>query len=363
MAVFGIASWTGTGLGVEMDRMTMDPMKSDRMNPTTFRNRAGRRAGAYLLALTIGGTVACAAPAAGRPAASAALSTAAVADQAPAPVADQAPAPMLTAELRKLESERAVRIGAFAYDTGTGRTVAYRPDESFPILSVFKAFAAAAILQKARRTDPGLLERRVHWTEADEVPNSPVTEGHGAAGMSVAELCHATVTRSDNTAGNLLLKELGGPAGLTRFFRSLGDPVSRLDRWEPALNDWRPGERRDTTTPVAVGRSFATLAVGTGGGRALVPADRAQLNAWLRATVTGDERIRAGLPADWTVGDKTGTSSSYGGAHDIAVAVPPSGAPVVLVVLTRRTTAAGPSDSGAVKATATALVRELGLTR
>ncbi|MEU8527557.1 MULTISPECIES: class A beta-lactamase [Streptomyces] len=323
------------------------------MNLTHLRTEAGPRMGALLLALLLGGTAACAAPA---PAPDPASDRPAVTSAAPV-AADATPA--LTATLRKLERERAVRIGAVAYDTGTGRTVAHRADESFPILSVFKAFACAAVLQKARRTDPGLMERTVHWTAADEVPNSPVTEGRGAAGMTMAELCHATVTRSDNTAGNLVLKELGGPAGLTRFFRSLGDPVTRLDRWEPELNDWRPGERRDTTTPAALRRSFVPLVAGPDDGGALVPADRDRLNAWLRATETGDKRIRAGLPDGWTVGDKTGTTSSYGGAHDIAIAVPPSGAPVILVVLTRRTAATAAPDDAAVAATAGALVREL----
>ncbi|MFG2330774.1 class A beta-lactamase [Streptomyces sp. NPDC048604] len=305
------------------------------MNAMTSGRRTGRRAIVILLSLLLTGT-----------------SVSAVATERPG----GAPAPI--AELRRIEREREVRIGAFAHDTATGRTLSHRADESFAMLSVFKAFAAAAILQKARRTDPGLLERTIHWTAADEVADSPVTPGRGEAGMTVAELCHAAVTRSDNTAGNLLLKQLGGPAGLTRFFRSLGDPVSRLDRREPELNVWQPGETRDTTTPAAAGATFARLAVG----RALAPADRDRLNAWLRANETGDARIRAGLPDDWTVGDRTGTAvSAYGGAHDIAVATPPSGAPVILVVLTRRNAAGAQPDSGAVAATATALVRELGL--
>ncbi|WP_406864552.1 class A beta-lactamase [Streptomyces sp. HUAS MG47] len=304
---------------------------------TTSWKRTGRRAVVVLLALLLTGTSVSAVATERRP----------------------GETPSLTAELRTIESERDVRIGAFAYDTGTGRTLAHRADESFAMLSVFKAFAAAAILQKARRTDPGLLDRRLHWTTTDEVADSPVTAGRGETGMTVAELCHAAVTRSDNTAGNLLLKQLGGPAGLTRFFRSLGDPVSRLDRWEPHLNQWQPGERRDTTTPAAVGPAFTRLVAG----RALAPADRDQLNAWLRANETGDARIRAGLPPDWTVGDKTGTAvAAYGGAHDVAVAVPPGGAPVILVVLTRRTTAGAQPDSVAVARTATALVRGLGLT-
>ncbi|MET9651000.1 class A beta-lactamase [Streptomyces sp. NPDC006460] len=326
------------------------------MNRTfAARPRSAVRASAVVLALLLAGPTACAdpAPADGAPAPA---STASATDASPPGSA--APAAELAAELRRLESARGVRIGAYAYDPASGRTLSYRADESFPVLSTFKAFVAAAVLDRARRVSPGLLERTVHWTARDEVSGSATTQGRGTAGMTVAELCHAAVTRSDNTAGNLLLKEIGGPSGLTRYHRTLGDPATRLDRWEPELNDWHPGERRDTTTPAAAGRALERVALDP----ALVPDDRARLNDWLRATVTGSERIRAGMPEGWVVGDKTGTSGAYGGAHDIAVVRPGSGSPVVLAILTRRTTAAAPSDSVAVARTATALVRGLGLT-
>ncbi|MET9359556.1 class A beta-lactamase [Streptomyces sp. NPDC006632] len=260
-------------------------------------------------------------------------------------------------ELRQLEADQRVRIGAFALDTGTGRTVSYRGGESFPSLSTFKALVCAAVLDRARHTEPGLMDKVVHWTKADEVANSPLTKGNGEKGMTVAELCRAAITRSDNTAGNLLLHQVGGPAGLTRYYRSLGDPVSRLDRWEPELNDWRPGERRDTTTPAAVGRDLAKTSLGC----ALVPQDRDRLNTWLRATSTGDARIRAGVPKDWTVGDKTGTSDAYGSANDIAVAWPRSGRPVIIAIYTNHTTADAATDDAVVKNAATALVDGLGL--
>jgi len=235
--------------------------------------------------------------------------------------------------LRRLERGYAGRIGAYARNTGTGATVSYRGDERFPLLSTAKALAAAAVLHRARTCDPGLMERTVHWTEADLVDYSPVTGEHVADGLTVAMLCQAAITVSDNTAGNLVLRQIGGPAGLTAYARSLGDRVTRLDRWETDLNIWAPGEVRDTTTPAAMGRDLEAVTVG----RALHADDRATLLGWLRAATTGANRIRAGLPADWTVGDKTGSANdAYGAADDIAVAVPPGGAPIIITVYTHR---------------------------
>ncbi|MFC3978751.1 class A beta-lactamase [Streptosporangium jomthongense] len=259
--------------------------------------------------------------------------------------------------LRALERSFGGRIGAYALDTGTGRTIAYRAGERFPLLSTFKALAAAAVLHKARTTSPGLMERVVHWRRGDLKPNSPVTEKHVRDGLTVAELCEAAVTRSDNTAGNLLLRRIGGPAGLTGYLRALGDPVSRLDRWESELNDWSPGERRDTTTPAAVAGDLRAVVLGD----ALVAEDRARLEGWLRANRTGGARIRAGLPKSWVVGDKTGSGAAYGAANDIAV-VRPSGsaAPLVMAVYTTRRASGAPYEEKVVAETATVLARALG---
>jgi beta-lactamase class A len=259
-------------------------------------------------------------------------------------------------ELRELEASFQGRIGAFALDTGTGATIDYRGHERFGMASTFKAMVAAAVLDKARRSDPGLLDRVIRWNQSDLVSYSPVTEKHVDTGLTVERLCHAAITVSDNTAGNLLLKQIGGPAGLTRYFRSLGDPVSRLDRWETELNEWSPGEKRDTTMPAFMGRDLAKVTTGS----ALAEPDRTRLIGWLRASTTGDRRIRAGLPKDWTVGDKTGTPGVYGGAHDIAIAWPPSGAPLIFAVYTNRRSADGASDDSVVATTATILARTLG---
>ncbi|XRQ11459.1 class A beta-lactamase [Actinomadura welshii] len=258
--------------------------------------------------------------------------------------------------LRALEKTRQVRIGAYAIDTGSGRAVGYRANERFPFLSTFKAVVCGAVLRKARRTDPGLMERVIRYKESDLVEHSPVTEKHVKTGMTVAQLCHAAITVSDNTAGNLVLKQIGGPAGHTAFFRSLGDRRSRHDRWETALNDWRPGERRDTLVPRTWAGSLRALTAGN----ALAPADRARLVGWMKASETGADRIRAGLPDGWTAGNKTGTGGTYGTANDTAVVWPPSGgAPLVIVVTTNRRAADGTADAAAIAKSTAVLVRAL----
>ncbi|GAA2204493.1 PEN family class A beta-lactamase, Bpc-type [Nonomuraea monospora] len=273
------------------------------------------------------------------------------------PVAQQAAArPDVKKELRALEASFKGRIGAYAIDTATGETVGYRSGERFPLLSTFKAPLCAAALHKARTSEPGLMDKVVKWTADELKPNSPTTEKHVEDGLSVAKLCQATITESDNTAANMVLKQIGGPAGLTRYFRSLKDPISRLDRYETELNDWTAKERRDTTTPAAIARDLRLLT--TGG--ALKAKDRERLNAWLIANKTGDARIRAGLPKTWKIGDKTGTNGEIGGANDIAVVWPSgsSGAPIILAVYTHRSVAA--ADDAVVAKTATILARGLG---
>ncbi|WP_113702930.1 class A beta-lactamase [Nonomuraea lactucae] len=258
-------------------------------------------------------------------------------------------------ELRELEASFQGRIGAYALDTATGKAVTYRPGERFPLLSTHKAILGAAMLHKARTSEPGLMNKVLKWTAADLKPNSPTTEKHVADGLTVAQLCEATITLSDNTAANVLLKELGGPPALTRYFRTLKDPISRLDRWETELNNWTVKEKRDTSTPAAIGRDLRALTAGN----ALNAKDREQLNAWLIANKTGDERIRAGLPKGWTIGDKTGTNTEIGAGHDIAVIWPGrSAAPIIMVVFTNREVAA--VDNKVIAQVATILARGLG---
>jgi beta-lactamase class A len=261
------------------------------------------------------------------PSASAASSTSVSA------VADPAP-------LRALEERYDLRLGVYAVNVHTGATLSYREDEPFPMMSTFKPYAAAALL-RLHPLDEAFFGTVVEYTEDDIVVNSPVTSERVATGMSVADLCEAAITRSDNTAGNLLLRLLGGPQGLTAFARDIGDTRTRLDRWEPELNAADPADDRDTTTPAAIGEAYRSLVLGD----VLGEPERERLNQWLLANTTGDERIRAGLPADWTVGDKTG-SGAHGSANDVAVTWTPGGTPIVIAVLTTKEAPDAEYDNG-----------------
>ncbi|BCJ47381.1 beta-lactamase [Actinoplanes ianthinogenes] len=259
-------------------------------------------------------------------------------------------------DLSALESEHGARIGAFAIDIGSGRTVGHRVGERFPFCSTFKVLAVSDVLRRSRSYDPGLLDRRIRYTAADLVANSPITRQHVDDGMTVAELCAAALDHSDNTAANLILDQLGGPGEVTRYARGLGDSVSRLDRREPGLNLWAPDDPRDTTTPAAMARNLRALTVG----RALHPEDRGRLVSWMRANTTGATRIRAGLPTDWVVADKTGTGSTYAAANDIALVEPPTGAPLVLTIYTNRHSADASPDNTLIATIAAALAEALG---
>jgi len=229
--------------------------------------------------------------------------------------------------LGEIEAQSGGRLGVAILDTQTGGKAGHRGDERFPMCSTFKALAAAAVLA---RVDAGeqLLTRRIRFEASEVVPYSPATKPRaGGEGMTLAELCEAAITLSDNTAANLLLANIGGPAGLTGFARRLGDAQTRLDRSEPELNEALPGDARDTTTPAAMLGNLHELVLGD----ALEPASRDQLTAWLLANKTGDARLRAGLPKDWRVGDKTG-SGARGTVNDIAVIWPPQRTPLIATV-------------------------------
>ncbi|MGX1567190.1 class A beta-lactamase [Streptomyces sp. NPDC055506] len=262
----------------------------------------------------------------------------------------------VTARLRKLEREHTARLGVYARNLRTGRTVAYRADERFPMASVFKTLAAAAVLRDLDR-DGEFLAKRVRYTQGyvKKSGYSPVTEKNVATGMTVAELCDATIRFSDNTAGNLLLVELGGPTAVTRFCRSIGDGVTRLDRWEPELNSAEPWRTTDTTTPRAIGLTYARLVLGD----ALEPRDRARLTDWLLRNTTSTEKFRKALPADWLVADKTG-GGRYGTNNDVGITWPPDGPPIVMSVLTTQPEEDAAADNPLVAGAAALLASELG---
>ncbi|WP_419997939.1 class A beta-lactamase [Streptomyces boninensis] len=249
----------------------------------------------------------------------------------PTPSASKGAEQLGAKEFKKLERDYEARLGVYAIDTGTGKEVAYREGERFAYASTFKALAAGAVLKQRKM---GGLDKKITYSKSDLIENSPVTEKHVADGMTVGELCDAAVRYSDNAAANLLLEEeLGGPAGLQADLRAAGDKVTRMKYAEPELSVWKPGQVRDTSTPQAMARSLRAFVLGD----ELRKPERAQLTEWLRKNQTGDKVIRAGVPEDWKVGDKTGTAATYGGRNDIAVVWRPDAAPLVMAVLSNRT--------------------------
>ncbi|GEN81050.1 class A beta-lactamase [Actinotalea fermentans] len=262
------------------------------------------------------------------------------------PTAEPAPEPVdVSAELAALEAELGVRIGVHALDTATGRTAEYRADERFAYASTFKALAAGAVLAAA---DDAALAEVVPYGPGDLVTYSPVTEAHAGVGLPLSEVLRAAVQESDNTAANLLLARLGGPAGFAEALRALGDDVTQPVRIEPDLNAWSPGDPKDTSTPRALATDLHAYVLGD----ALDDADRALLVGWMRASTTGTALVRAGVPEGWTVADKSG-QGSHGTRNDLAVVWPPGGEPIVLAVLTSRDAPdAEPVDAAVARATA-----------
>ncbi|NQX03434.1 class A beta-lactamase [Rathayibacter sp. VKM Ac-2856] len=284
---------------------------------------------AGLLALALSGSASPSAPA--TPSATAPSSAPATPPATSSPTASPTPRPIdLSAALTALEAEFDARIGVSAVDTGTGRRVEHRQDERFGYASSIKALAAAAFL----RTVPAAeRDEVVTWTAADveAAGYSPVTRESIGTGLPLARLAEAAVRQSDNTALNLVLDRLGGPAALDRVLEELGDATTDVVDEEPALNTVTPGSTANTTTPAAATADLTAVALGD----ALTPEDRALLVDWMSGNATGDALIRAGAPEGWIVADKSGGAG--GVRTDIAVVTPPGRAPIVLSVLTART--------------------------
>lgn len=226
-----------------------------------------------------------------------------------------------------LERRYDARIGLFAADIASGRTLARRDDNRFALCSTFKAYAAARVLQQTQRGELDL-RQEMFIDPGALLPNSPVTAPQAGKSMPLAQLCAAALQHSDNAAANLLLRIIGGPPAITAFARSIGDDRTRLDRWETDLNTAIPGDPRDTSTPRSLGLGIQNLLTGT----VLGESERRHLEDWMRGNVTSS--MRAGLPPGWTTADKTGTGD-YGSTNDIGIAYGPDGRRVLLSLMTR----------------------------
>jgi beta-lactamase class A len=234
----------------------------------------------------------------------------------------------ITDDFAKLEDKYDARLGVFALDTGTNETVSYRSDERFAYASTHKALAVGVLLQQKSIAD---LNQRITYTSEDLVNYNPITEKHIDTGMTLKELSDASIRYSDNTAGNLILKQIGGPSGFKKSLREIGDNVSNPKRFEPELNEVNPGETHDTSTAKALATSLQAFTIGD----ALPKEKRTILTDWLKRNTTGDALIRAGVPKGWEVADKTG-AGSYGTRNDIAIIWPPKGDPIILAILSSR---------------------------
>lgn len=228
----------------------------------------------------------------------------------------------------QLEKDFGARLGVYAIDTGSGREITYRGEERFAFASTFKALAVGAVLKQSTNEQ---LIAGINYTSNDLVTYSPVTEKHVQTGMTLSEISEAAIRYSDNTAGNLLLKQLGGPKGFEKILRELGDQVTSPVRYETELNEAIPGDTRDTSTPKALAVTLQKLTLGD----VLPQEKRSMLINWMLGNETGDKLIRAGAPKDWVVADKSG-AGSYGTRNDIAVIWPANGDPIVMAILSSK---------------------------
>ncbi|WP_144763031.1 class A beta-lactamase [Curtobacterium sp. 9128] len=251
-----------------------------------------------------------------------------------------------------LEREHDARLGVTAIDTGSGHRVTYRQDERFPFASTNKTFIAAAVLAHDSDAD---LDTVVHYDRSDLLAYAPVTSRFVATGMTVRELIDAAMRFSDNTAANLLVERVGGPAAVEQWLRGIGDRVTNVDRTEPDLNQATPGDERDTTTPAQFASDLRSVILGS----TLGATDRTFLRDTMLDNTTGAATVRAGVDSAWPVADKTGTGE-YGVRNDIAAVYPAGRAPVIVVVMTATDRSGATADDALVAAATKQAVAALG---
>ncbi|MFD4671472.1 class A beta-lactamase [Lentzea sp. NPDC058450] len=259
-------------------------------------------------------------------------------------------APVRHEALFELEKKFDARLGVYAM-SDSGSTIEHRADERFAFCSTFKGLAAAAVLH---RNPMSHLDEVVTYTEADLMKSSAITKQNVLNGMKLRDLCDAAVRYSDGTAGNLLLREVGGPAELTRYLRELGDTETRMDRIEPDITSATPGDPRDTATPRSLGTDYQRIVLGD----ALEPAKRDFLKDLLERSVTGANRVRAGVPQGSKVASKTGTGD-HGTVNDIAVVWPPNRKPVLIAIMSSKASADAKYDEALVAEAAAYVVKTL----
>ena len=255
----------------------------------------------------------------------------------------------IIAAAQQAETQLDARVGLAIHDTGSGTSWQYNADERFPMTSTFKVLACGALLAQQDAGDEDL-NRQVPISQSDLVTYSPVTETWVDQEVSLNALCDATMRTSDNTAANKVLEALGGPDAVTAFLRSIGDEVTRLDRWETELNEATPGDSRDTTKPAAMVNSLHELLLG----EALSPTAQATLTQWLEGNEVGGPLLRAGIPDDWRIGDRTG-AGGHGSRSVVAILWPPGQAPLIAAIYLTQTEASMEQRNEAIASIGTAI--------
>lgn len=254
-------------------------------------------------------------------------------------------------KFKQLEKKFDARLGVYAYDTGTKKKIAYRSNERFAYASTFKPLAAAILLERKSLEE---MDEIITYTSDDLVTYSPVTEKHVDTGMTLRELCEAAIRYSDNTAGNIILEELGGPEGFKAALKEMGDTVTRPERFETDLNEAKPGDIQDTSTPKALAASLQKVLIGD----FLTEEKRNILTDWMRGNATGDPLIRAGVPSGWEVADKSG-AAGYGTRNDIAIIWPPDREPIIMTILSSRKTKDAEFDNALIAEAAEMTIKAL----
>ena len=229
---------------------------------------------------------------------------------------------------RELEEKYDAQIGIYVLDTNDGSEIAYNADKRFAYCSTHKFLSVGALL---RRKSLGELDERKIFTAEEIVPHSPITQENVGGGLTLAEICEASLRVSDNTAANLVLKELGGVEGFKATLREIGDDVTEPARLEPELNIFAPDDIRDTTTPRQIAHDLERYLLGV----LLSDEKKFLLATWLSDNAITDELIKAGVPQGWKVLDKSGTGN-FGTRNDVAIVCPPNRKPIVVAIMTRR---------------------------
>ena len=236
-------------------------------------------------------------------------------------------------EIRKIESELNSHIGVSILTVNSNESWSYKGNERVPLTSTFKTLLCANLLSNADKGNIALDEKVA--VEKDKlITYSPVIEKHIGKSVSLYDSCSATMTTSDNTAANIVLQKIGGPITLTKFIRNIGDDITRLDRYEPELNEGKPGDLRDTTTPNAITKTLNELLFGS----ALSEESQNQLKQWMIDNKVSDHLLRSILPSDWIIADRSG-AGGYGSRSITSVFWPENTSPFIVSIYITQTKA------------------------